>query len=390
MGLFSWLSNVLGYSTFSLNGDPWCSDPNIEELLQGYAIRELAFDSAANMIANSMSKCEFRTFEGKRETKGREYYLWNVEPNRNQSSSEFIHKLVYHLLRHNEALVVEMDRGLQVAESFQRKPYALFDDLFTDVTVAGLTLSRTFQGSEVLYFQLNNNNVKKLTDAIFESYSKVIAYGMKAYQQSRGRRGVLKVDGMFQGDEAKRKETEERIKGWFDTYFNSDNAVLPLPNGYEYKENETKVYASESTRDIRALIDDVSDFTCKAFGIPPSLLRGNVEGLKDAMDMYLTFCIDPLADLLSEGINRKRNGYAGFEKGRRLLIDTTRIRHIDIFTVAPSLEKMISSGVQSVNDIRRLLDEPLIDEDWADQHFITRNFTTFTEAMAPQGGGADA
>lgn len=388
MGLISWLGNLMGGESVPVSGVGWCNNPQLYEA--SLAIRELAFESAANMIANSISKCEFRTFVNNEETKGPEYYRFNVAPNKNQNSSAFLHKLIYQFLHNNEALVVDINGDLLVADSFSRKSYALYDDVFTGVTVGDLAFESGFTGNGVMYFQLNNKNIKKVTDALYISYSSLIGYGIKAYQQSQGRKGTLTADAMFSGDKEKREDTVKMVRSWFDTYFSSDNAVLPLPKGYEYKENESKTYGAPNSRDVRAMIDDVSDFTCKAFGIPPALLRGNVEGMKDAMDMYLTFCIDPIADQLSEEINRKRNGMEGFLKGNRIQIDTTRIKHIDIFSVAPDIEKMISSGVQSVNDIRRLLDEPPIDEGWADQHFITKNFTTIDQALEMQGGDAHA
>ena len=38
-------------------------------------VRELAFQAAKNMVANAISKCEFKTYAGGEEVKGEEYYL---------------------------------------------------------------------------------------------------------------------------------------------------------------------------------------------------------------------------------------------------------------------------------------------------------------------------
>ncbi len=66
-------------------------------------IREMAFMSAANLVARAVSKCEFKTYVGGAERRGDEYYLWNVEPNRNQNSSEFIQEWIYKLFRRTSA-----------------------------------------------------------------------------------------------------------------------------------------------------------------------------------------------------------------------------------------------------------------------------------------------
>ncbi len=129
-------------------------------------IREMAFWSAVNMIANAVSKCEFKTYINGKEIKGREYYLWNIEPNKNQNSSGFIHKWLSQLYRHNEALIIENNGQLLVADSFTRAPYALYDDVFTQVTVGDFTFSRSFVQSEVLYFKLSECNMRQITEGL--------------------------------------------------------------------------------------------------------------------------------------------------------------------------------------------------------------------------------
>ena len=58
------------------------------------------------MIANAVARCEFRTFRGGKEIQEQEHYLWNVEPNVNQNSTAFLHKLVAKLLTDGECLVI--------------------------------------------------------------------------------------------------------------------------------------------------------------------------------------------------------------------------------------------------------------------------------------------
>ena len=115
-------------------------------------IRNLAFQTAVNLIANSISKCEFKTYMGGAETKGKEYYLWNVEPNLNQNSSEFIHKWVDKLYKNNECLIIEQNSQLLVADTFTKKEYALYNHQFSQVTVGDFSFNKTFEMKDVMYF----------------------------------------------------------------------------------------------------------------------------------------------------------------------------------------------------------------------------------------------
>lgn len=345
-------------------------------------VRELAFWSCVNLIGNAVSKCEFKTFVGGKETKGPEYYAWNVEPNKNQNSSAFLHKLIAQLYGHNEALIVENKDGqLLVADSFNRKPYAVYDDVFSQVQIGDFTFDRTFKQSEVMYFSLGERDMRMLVNGLYETYRKLLDYGMKSYRKSRGSKAVLEMETAASGD-PKFLETYESIRNQqFKAFADAENAILPLWKGMKYTDIGSKTYSNEGTRDIRAMIDDVSDFTAKGFGIHPALISGDVQGTKDALDHTLTFCIDPLCDMIQEEINRKRSGQAGFLAGTYVQIDTKCIKHVDLLSVATAIDKLISSGAFCINDIRELVGEPPINEPWASQHFMTKNYSTVSELL---------
>lgn len=350
-------------------------------LMDQVYIRELAFWTCVNKIANALSKCEFRTYYHHEPVKKGEYYLWNIEPNRNQNASAFLTKLIGKLYLNNEALVVESSGQLYVADDFQKTVYALYDYQFTGVTVDDFTFGKTFHQNEVLYFQLNSLDMRQLVNLLYSSYNELLQYAANAYRKSRGSRGILDIDAQAQAEDDFSDTLQELMTNYFKKFFESENAVLPLYDGYKYTELQSKTYSSESTRDIKALADDIFDFTARAFSFPPSLAKGDVQDTEKATDELLTFCMDPLARMLEKEINRKRNGMAGFLAGNYLWIDTTAVKHIDIFDIAAPVDKLISSGIYSINDIRRVIGEAPIDEEWAKTHFITRNYGVVTEIL---------
>lgn len=379
-----WLLEKLGDGTERVSGAEIGAD-DLFGLSAEIHVRELAFWSCVNIVANAIGKCEFKTFVRHRETRGPEYYLWNVEPNANQNSSAFIHKWISQLYSRNEALVIEQNGQLLVADSFDRKPYALYDDVFSQVQVGDFTFNRTFMQSEVLYFRLSEKNMRLIANGLYAAYQKMIDYGMRSYQRSRGQKGVITIDTMAAGGSSWQKEYENLKNRDFKSFFDAENAVMPLFKGFRYDDLGSKTYSNEGTRDVRAMIDDVSDFTAKAFGIPPALLSGEVQGTSDALDQFLTFCVDPLADMLQEEINRKRNGYGGFSQGTYLQIDTRAIKHVDLLSVSTAIDKLISSGAYCINDIRKLTGDQVIDEPWAWQHFMTKNYATVAELLKALG-----
>lgn len=389
--------NIIEWLASKFKGKPVPTNINAQLYTDEYLsavfdiyIRELAFWSTVNIIANAVSKCEFKTFLNGKETKGREHYLWNIEPNKNQNSSAFIHKLIAKLYRNNECLVIEQNGQLIVADSFNRKPYALYEDVFSQVQVGDFTFDRTFTQSEVLYYQLNDTNVRELVNMLYDQYANLISYTMKAYKKSRGTKGIFKYDALPVPETEQRKMFDDLINNKIKAWLDGDSAALPLGQGQDWKELQQKTYQTETTRDIRAQIDDIFDFTARAFNVPPALLRGDVQDTSKAIDQLLTFCIDPLCDMLQEEINRKRNGYEGFIRGTYLKIDTSTIKHIDLFDVATAIDKLIGSGAFCINDIRKAAGQEAINEDWAEQHWMTKNYETVQNALLSLEGGENS
>ncbi len=388
MSVWTWLKDKFSSGSIPLSGDDL--DSAVDEyssIIGDVYIREMAFWAATNLMANAISKCEFKTYLKGEEVKKEEYYLWNIEPNKNQNSSTFLHELVAHLYRHNECLVIEQNGQLLVADSYTKKEYALHECQFSQVTIKDFTFNRPFYQSEVLFFQLNEVNMRNVVNGLYDGYAKLIAYSLNSYQKSRGTKGVFKYETIPVAGTAEREAFDKLINEKISKWLNSDNAALPLGKGQDWKESEKKTYTNEGTRDIKAMMDDIYDFTARSYGIPSVLLKGDLANIGDnSINLLLTFAVDPLIDTLQEEINRKRNGYNAYIQGTYLKIDSKAIKHIDLLSVSSSIDKLIASGAFCINDIRKLAGESIIDEPWAWQHWITKNYSDVEDLLNSLGG----
>ena len=152
---------------------------------QEFQLRDLAFWACANMIANAVARCEFRTFRGGKEIQEREHYLWNVEPNVNQNSTAFLHKLVAKLLTDDECLIISTRQregydALVVADSYMLNGcYPTKQNEYTDVQVGDVSYEKTFREREVLHLRLNHVNIKPVLDGLYTSYCRLITAAMK-------------------------------------------------------------------------------------------------------------------------------------------------------------------------------------------------------------------
>lgn len=360
----------------------------VQELMNATAdfqLREAAFWTCVDLIANAVGRCDFRTFLRREEVWRDEWYLWNVEPNANQSSSAFLHELIARLCTDNEALIVpgRVRNGaatLLVAEGWNTTR-ASADAMvrYHDVKANGFSFARGFNENEVLHLRLNHLDLKPVIDGLYGSYVRMIDAAVSAYERDRGPHWKVHVDAVMENREGFKEAFQEMLSTQVKTYLNSKGGVLPEFDGYLFENMDKGGRSSGDTADVRELTEEVFSFTARAFMIPSVLVNGKVEGTKDANERFLTYCVDPILDQLTEEINRKRYGREQLQEGSRMFIDSSSIMHLDVFAQAGNIEKLVGSGVMSINDICRTMGLPPIGEAWADEHYMTLNIGRASE-----------
>lgn len=357
---------------------------------QEFQLRDMSFWICANMIANAVGRCEFRTFRDGKEIREREHYLWNVEPNVNQNSTAFLHKLVAKLLVDGEALVISTRQregydALVVADSYMLNGcYPSKQNEYTDVQVGDVSCEKTFREREVLHLRLNHVNIKPVLDGLYTSYCRLITAAMKRYEWDKGQHWKVHVGQLASGAEDFTENFSRMIEQQVKTFLDSNGAILPEFDGYAYTNEGGK--ANVELADIQAQMKDVLGFTAKALQIPAVLVDGSIQGTEDAQGRFLTGCIDPICDQLQEEINRKRYGYDRMRAGDYLRVDTSGILHFDMFNNAANVEKLVGSVAFTVNDILRAAGLPTIPEPWADEHFLTKNIAPLSESVTSVSG----
>lgn len=350
---------------------------------QEFHIRQLAFWSCVNLVAAAIGRCEFRTYRDGEEIREREYYTWNLSPNRNQSSTAFLHEVVAKLYKENEALLVSEPYGDGVLLA---KSWSLDDSGYTnvyrhiDVGVKGHEIA-SLRESEVLHLKLHAKNMDAVIGAMNESYLRLVRAAMNNYLFANGQHWKVSIARLAQGADDFEQKFAQILENQIKPFFNSESAILPEFEGYKYSQVSGGTERKAESSEVRSLIEDVFNFTARGFLIPAVLSNGKVEGTADAKTRLLTDVVDPIADQLSEEINRKRYGYEAWRAGSFVRVDTSAIVHFDMFANAANVEKLIGSGAWSVNEVRRAAGDAPIPEPWADEHFLTLNMTALKKAL---------
>lgn len=333
--------------------------------------KELAISSAINIIAKLISNAEFRTFIDGKEVFKHNYYRFNIEPNQNQNASEFWSELIRKLFYENEALVIEENGMYYIADSFTPNNEVLYQTSFTNVVIGDLLFRKTYYMKDVFYFKLNNTKVKQLLDNLYNSYGALIAQCINDYKRSKGVRGKIKLNTSWSQKFEDQEKLQDAIRKKFSSYFSSDNAVIPMEEGFDYTEKEGK--SSTSSEDVNKIIEGIFDIVAIAFNIPKGIIKGELSEIKEETRNLLTLSVKPVAKLVEDEINRKLYGKIAYAKGSKIKADISRVEYISLFDVAGSLDVLTRIGF-SHDDILRAIGEEAINEEWSKKHYITKNY----------------
>lgn len=346
------------------------------------AYKELAISTCINLIANAISQCTARTYENNTEVFGQSHYILNVRPNINESSTMLWHKAVEKMVNNGEALIVNINGCLYVADSYITNEYPIKGHIYEGVVIGNLSLNKVFRQDEVIVLRLNNVNIKRLIDGLYSSYEEMLNLCTEKYKQDNQQKYVLELDNVKVGDKMFNDKYREALQEQLSDFLNNQNTVLPLFKGQTL--TDVSKTSSTSSNDFQGLIENLFKTVAQAFNIPLDLLFGKTDNIDKVTKQFLTFTIEPIASMISEELSNKLyDGFIGFQKGNYVRIDTSDIQHISILEMANAIDKLISSGAYTINEVRTLTGYNKVNEEFADKHFITKNYATVDDMLNP-------
>lgn len=346
--------------------------------------KELALQIAISYIANTISKCEFKVYHNGNEVQNELYYMLNVNPNPNQNSSQFLNALVTRYYRNGEVLVFPDGKKnrLYVADGFSLDEKPLTENIFSNITIENECLKKKYKASDVFYFKLDDVRIKRLIDGAFEQYGTVMQSAIDGFIRRNGKKYKLVLDQYKAGDVEFARIYEEVLKKQLEAFVKNANAVYPQFKGTNLEEfDKTAATNYGSSADVIAIRKEMFDVVAQAFKIPLSMMYGNITNINDMINMFLTFTIDPLADMIGEEITRKMYPFSDWKNGNYVKVDTSCISHVDILDVADKVDKAISAGVVCVDEVRKRLDMEELGTEFGQMRFVTRNYATFEEVL---------
>lgn len=350
MGFWDWLP-------FYRNKSPAVSSDFLDLFseVQKVYMKALAINKSAEYVARIFSKAEFLFLRDGELATSAWSYLLNVRPNLDEVATRFWQRVIHQLIVRNEVLIVKSDDDqLLVADSFVRREYALYEDIFESVVVKGYQFQRSFGRSEVIYLTYNNQHLEDYLGQLFQDYHKLYNRMVEAIARNNQIRGTLNVRGASQFDAKQVENLKAYSERLFTAFKDKSVAIVPMIDQVEYTELTNKVGVSTiSVDDLKRLKSQFEDEVADLIGIPAVVLHGEVAGIAEARQSFAIDCLKPLVKKVCDELTAALISEGDYAKGLRLVI--TRVVDRDLLDLSANVDKLVSSGAFKVNEVRREL-----------------------------------
>lgn len=348
----------------------------------------LAEAHAIDLIARTIAKCEIQTFELKeekiQENKGDLYWTLNVQPNYNETGTKFIYKLVTKLLTEKTALVLinkaSTTNLLYVADSYIASNKILTEKTFSNITIEddegnSIPVRKTYSSSNTIYYSLKNSKLKTASENFKVNMTKLLKASQNSFIKLNIPKWKLKIPGqqpalkdaktgkIISYDDYKEKVTEGLTS--------EEEAIVLLSEAFDLENLNQN--SNKNLTDFENVFKKIGDTVAQNWNIPLDVFYGSKTEKSTGTDDFITMCVDLYFELLEDGFNSSLVGKEDFLKGEYIKFNRLNINHKDLIDKASGWDKLISNGF-SFNQLSKFLGLPTINEDWANEHYITKNY----------------
>lgn len=379
--LVDFLGNVLGE-----DGTPTGS--KVFEAAERCRWMEVARSVIESYVIASLQMSDVRIYydDGPNEASDHTSWLWNVSPNPNQSRAAFVSTLVHEALNKRDgALVVPVyshgQPRLYVSDGFATRLLPGRENRYEHVSIEGSTEvgRRSYRASDVYHFDIMpcpgwDEMMRLATD----EYQKLGDAAESAFEDAGAMRYKLRTEIPINGKGDQMDRIADYIEESMRPFLKGERGVLPVYKGFDIERLASASSAASwrKSEDIIAIRNDMFDTVASCFRVPVSLIYGNTNNFKDVWTSAMTFCVDPIARAIADEIARKTLTEKQWTDGGRVVVDTSRVKHVEIFDVAADAEKLVGSQINSPNELRVLTRQRPVDAPGMDDYQRTKNFET--------------
>ena len=362
-------------------------------------IYTLAEAHAIDLIAKTIAKSEIQTFELSEKnkkiekSKGDLYWTLNIQPNFNETGTKFLYKLAVKLLTDGKALVLINKKNkmnlLYVADEYESSNDILYGKTFSNIVVSDdegntLPLNKTYNQNNTIYYSLKNTRLESASEGFENNSIKLLKAIQNSFINANIDKWRLKIPGgqpTMLDAETKQPISYEKYKEKItEGLFKDEQSLIMLSEMFDLvnlnKDNK------KGLTDYEKIVVRIGNVVAQKWNIPLDIFYGSKTEKSTGTNDFITFAVDPYFELIEDGFNSGLVGKESYKKGEYIKINRQNITHRDVLESGTGIDKLTGNRF-SRNELNEFLGLPQIDEDWANEHSLTKNYANV------EGGAED-
>lgn len=377
----------------------------LEEIIFGMSINDkeksnyiytLAEARAMDIIARLIASREIEVFIRNPNTKKIEsvknelYWVLNIEPNPNESGSRMLYKFIIRLLVDKKALIIVNNNFYQnnpsffVADYFDVSNQVMKSKTYYNIKISdsmknSITLNKTYTPENAMFFSIQNSEIEGASNGFKANMKKILNAAQKKFVQSNFPKWRLKPPGGQPKilDKKTGKEIDyEKYKNIITNGLTAEEESVVMLSEIFGLENLNEKN-SQSFSDLGTIYKAIGDEVACKWGIPLEIFYGKLTEKSNAVNDFVTLGLNFYFNLIEDELNRCIVGKKDYLDGEYLKFNKLTIKHKDILDSANNIDKLTGDGF-SRNEINKFLELPYIDEEWANEHNLTKNYGKYS------------
>lgn len=350
-----------------------------------YLMEKLAVQSAISYVSNAISNSEFQIYNNDKLVKDDNYYRLNLEANINENSSQFWNKVITNMFLEGESLGFLFRGEIFVADSYFPNKEDLIGHKYEQISLHNSDKVFNLKASDVFVFRNEQIDFIKILYSVLNNYGSIFSETCNDLLNANAERWIYEVENLGHGDEDFQSKWKNKISKSLKSFLDSRKGVYPLTKGLTLKQlkNENK---GVTTTDVINLRKDVFEIVSNTFKMPMSMFTGNINNVEEVVNIFLTFCVDPIADMIGKELTRKIFTEEEFLNGCYVKVDTSCVNHYDLFSISEKADKLIAAGISNIDEIRSKVNLEQKKTKWSLQHWFTKNYGKIEDILK---GGDD-
>lgn len=331
-------------------------------------LRQYAVHTVVDRIINVCLLAQFQS-----EDSSNFLYKLNYKPNPYENGNEFKRKIITNMIYNGECVIVKPFDDYYVAESFT------YDDktkLFT-VTTEYSTIEKTYSVDDVIHVRYNNVKFEEFLRTLRQSYDKLY----KRVLEVQMRQQQIRVYAPFKGVSAKNEENNKRfmnfLSGMKKQLENESIAVVPRQDDYDVEEHSQN-YLGRSAEELGVIENMYVKQVANILQVPPLLFSGDLADTSEHSKNFVRWCVKPIMNEIANEFNAKQTKSS--LKDNLITVNTIECVYVSEFEMARDVEKMIGSGVWTIDDVLVLLGKKRQKAKDTTRRYLTKNIGIIEQA----------